>query len=59
MKVIKTEHGIDLIPETDFEKECIRHIAGKILTAKFEDDWNNSGNLEIRFQPHKWDTWEK
>ena len=59
MKVIKKEDGIDLVPETEFEKECIKHIAGKTITAKFEDSWNRTGNLEIKFEAHKWDAWEK
>lgn len=55
MKVKKTEHGIELEPENELEKECLRHIAGKSLTAKFEDAWNRTGDLKIEFQPHPWD----
>lgn len=55
MKVIKKEDGIDLVPETEFERECVKHIAGKSITAKFEDSWNRTGNLEIKFEIHTWD----
>ena len=54
MKVIKHENGVDLIPETDFEKECIKHISNKQLTAEFEDNWDQKGNLQLRFKPFEY-----
>lgn len=52
MQVIKTQYGIELIPENEFEKDCIKHIASKSLEAKFEDQWNQCGNLKLEFKPH-------
>jgi hypothetical protein len=55
MKVIKTENGVTLEAETPFEAECLKHIANKPLTAKFEDEWNLTGNLVLSFPNHPWD----
>ena len=55
MKVIKTRYSIQLAPENEFEKECLKHIANKKLTSKYEDDWDQKGNLILKFEPHPWD----
>ena len=55
MKIKKTEHGIELEPETPHEKECLKHIAGKQLTAKYENVWDQTGPVKIEFKPHPWD----
>ena len=55
MKIKKTEYGIVLEAETRFEEECLKHISGKQLSAKFEDVWNQTGPLKIEFKPHPWD----
>jgi len=55
MKVIKLEHGIQLKPENDFERECLKHIHGKSLTPKFEDEWDRKGDMRLEFKPHPWD----
>lgn len=54
MKVIKLENGIQLKPENDFEKECLKHIHGKTLSVKFEDEWDRKGDLKLEFKPHPW-----
>lgn len=56
MKIKKTEHGIELIPETPFEKECLVHLARQnSITVKFEDQWDQTGPVKIEGQPHPWD----
>lgn len=55
MKIEKTELGIKLTPETDWEKECLNHIDGKNVSAHFEDRWERKGNFLIEFDPHPWD----
>ena len=55
MTITKRENGISLVPETEFEKECLRHIYGKALKTQWEDNWNQTGGLEITFEPHPWD----
>lgn len=55
MKVKKTEYGIELEPETSYERECLDHIAGKKLTAVHEDAWARKGLVKIEFKPHPWD----
>lgn len=58
MKVIKKENGIELIPESDFERDCLRHIADKgHLKAAYKDAWVPF-ELEITFPEHKWNAWE-
>jgi len=54
MKLTITENGITLEPETDFERHCIEKIADKVLTAKFENDWDRKGALKLEYQPHPW-----
>lgn len=56
MKCKKTEHGVELIPESDYEKECLLHIKHQDnVKIEFEDTWNNTGNLIIQGEPHPWD----
>lgn len=54
MKAIIVENGIDLIPETEFDRDCIAKIMNKTLIAKFQDDWDNKGNMQLRFEMHPW-----
>lgn len=56
MKCKKTEHGIELIPENDFDAECLRHLERQTnVSIKFEDTWNKSGNLHLEGKGHPWD----
>ena len=55
MKIEKTENGIKLILQTKWEKECIDSIAGKVLVAKFEDEWERKGSLRLEYEKHPWD----
>ena len=56
MKIKKTEYGVELVPENDHEKECLKHIMGKgPLSAKHEDVWDQKGPVKIQFKPHPWD----
>ncbi len=42
------ENGIRLIPESPFERECIKFIDSKgIDKLVWEDEWNKTGNLLI------------
>jgi hypothetical protein len=54
MKVIKHENGIELVPETDFEIECLRHIANRSIHAEWTDKWDSSGNLKVEFPKDSW-----
>jgi hypothetical protein len=56
MKCKKTEYGVELIPETDHERECLKHLERQSsVTITFEDTWNKTGNLQIEGKPHPWD----
>ena len=56
MKCKKTEYGIELVSETDYERECLKHLERqRSVTIKFEDLWNKSGNLQIAGKPDPWD----
>lgn len=56
MKVKKTECGVELEPETLHERECLEHLHRQSqVTMKFDDDWDNTGNLTIEGRPHPWD----
>lgn len=56
MKVIKRENGIELVPETDFEKECLSHIYSKgISKIEWTDSWERKGNLKLEGRPQ--DDW--
>lgn len=57
MKCKKTEFGIELVAESDYEQECLKHLDSKkgSLTINFEDSWNKSGTLKIEGKPHPWD----
>ena len=55
MKVIMTQLGIELVPETEFEKTCLEHVAKQsMVTLKFRDEWNSKGNLIIEGKPDEW-----
>lgn len=56
MQVIKTQYGIELIPENEFERDCLRHIANKSINAKWTDNWNQKDNLKIEFPADSWGT---
>ncbi len=56
MKCKKTEYGIELIPETDFEIDCLKHLhSKKTIKIHFEDTWDCKGNLILEATPHPWD----
>lgn len=56
MQIKKTEYGVELEAETPYEQECLKHLhrQGRV-TMKFDDDWDNTGNLTIEGKPHPWD----
>jgi hypothetical protein len=55
MKVIKHENGIELVPESESERQCLKHIDGKKLTVTWTDAWERMGNLKIEFpSPDDW-----
>lgn len=56
MKVIVHENSIELVPETEFEKQSLKQIAGKPVVTKWTDDWNQTGNLKIETQDLDWGT---
>lgn len=50
MKVKKREDGIDLVPESNFERDCLKDLKGRsIKKIYFEDKWESSGNLLVDF----------
>ena len=55
MKIVKTQYGVELIPESSYEQDALETLAGKSITAKFTDSWNQTGNLVIQYEPHPWD----
>ncbi len=55
MTVIKHETGIELVPENEFERECLNHIANKPVAAQWTDSWERKGNLKLEFPKHEWD----
>jgi len=59
LKIKKTELGIELgielEPDNNYEEECLKHIAGKQLSAKYENDWDRTGSVKIEFKSHPWD----
>ncbi|MHC4315219.1 MAG: hypothetical protein ACYSW3_22470 [Planctomycetota bacterium] len=54
MKIEKLESGIKLIPETDFEKECLKHIANKTLKSSSQDTWHQTGPVTLAFDGNSW-----
>jgi hypothetical protein len=54
MKVIRHEDGITLVPESDYERECLKVIYGKALKTVYEDSWNRTGNLKLEFNADPW-----
>lgn len=54
MKVIAHENGIELVPETEFEKQCLKKIAHETVSMKWTDEWNQSGNLKIEAKDNDW-----
>lgn len=50
MKIEKREDGINLIPESDFELECLRWMKNEIVARmQFENAWERKGKLIIDF----------
>lgn len=56
MKVIETEDTIELIPESEFEKEKLKRIANKTVKTEWSDSWDSKGNLIIRLPCEDWGT---
>ncbi len=48
MKVVRHENGIDLVPESDFEREALKSIWHEKVKMDWEDSWNQKGNFQIR-----------
>lgn len=56
MKIEQTENSIKLKADTEWERATLLLLRQKtIASAKFEDDWNNTGYLELVFETHPWD----
>jgi hypothetical protein len=50
MKIERTEHSIKLLPESEFEKECLNILRNSSIKSKeFSDAWNGTGPLIISF----------
>lgn len=50
MKVEKRENGITLIPESDFEIECLKWMKKEVIEKMyFEDNWEQKGRFYIDF----------
>lgn len=55
MRIKIVQDGIELTPETEFEKEALDSIAGRTLKAEYEDPWEGKGALKITHPKHPWD----
>jgi hypothetical protein len=54
MTVIKHENGLELIPDNEFERDCLKHIVGKRLTAEWISSWETTPNVKIEFPKDEW-----
>lgn len=56
MKIKMTELGLELEPETSFEKECLKHLANQnSISVSFKDKWDQTGAMTIEGKPDPWD----
>lgn len=56
MKCKMTECGVELIPENDYEIECLKHLERQnSVSISFQDNWDKTGNLKLEGKPHPWD----
>lgn len=50
MKIERTEYSVKLLPESQFERECLKLLKDSSIKSKqFEDAWNGTGPLIITF----------
>lgn len=47
MTVIRHENAIELVPESEYERECLKLISGKSVSANWTDRWEQNGNMRI------------
>lgn len=56
MRIERQENSIRLVPESDWERDCLRSLKNRgIEKMEFEDYWNQVGYLQLDFTVHPWD----
>lgn len=56
MKIKRDENSIELVPETDFEKECLMCLQKHpIKSVQWEDSWERKGNLIFTLKTDLWE----
>lgn len=56
MKIEETHNSIKLIPEDNWEKDKLKVLRSKSIgKLQFQDDWDQTGYLELCYEPHPWD----
>lgn len=50
MKVVRSENEVEFIPETEFEKECLKLIANKNIIPVWTNAWEQGGNLKFNIK---------
>jgi hypothetical protein len=51
MKIEQQENSISLVPENQYEIEAPKRLRTRPITSKvFQDDWNETGALYLKFQ---------
>ncbi len=56
MKIVTSSTNVRLVPETDQDKKALVEIRNKgIDKCRFEDDWENEGDLKLYLKDHPWD----
>lgn len=53
MKIIRHENAVELVPESDFEREALKFLKSSVGNGKVEwtDSWEQSGNLKFEKAP--------
>lgn len=56
MKIERQEKSIRLIPENNWEIDALKELRQHgIEKMQFQDDWNNTGYLQLNYTSHPWD----
>ncbi len=51
MRLERAENSIGLVPETQFEIDCLKELRTReIISKEFDDAWNQRGALYINFR---------
>lgn len=51
MKIINHEHAVELVPDTEYERQALERLKNRdIQNLDWTDSWNRNGNLKINFR---------